>query len=333
MNLFAPLRLLNASAHTSGAALAQQLGVSRASISLALQKAHTLGVQVESTQGQGYRLAREIDWLDEPTVAKHLGTSARFFDLKLFDEIDSTNSALLAAAQHGAPSGMVYAAEFQRAGRGRLGRTWHGSLGDTLMASLLWRFPFGVAQLSGLSLAVGVALLRTLRNLGVSQAKLKWPNDVLAPSSDGSFAKLGGVLIEVSGDALGPSAAVIGIGLNVRLPTLIDASALPSASASALDALGYVAGRNVLLAQMLRDLADILPQFERQGFAPLQAEWDAGHAYPNQAVELLQANGQARPGRALGVAADGALRFADARGEHLIHAGEISLRSVALAQP
>ena len=139
-----------------------------------------------------------------------------FFQIELADSAVSSNTVLLQRAALGAASGSVLAVEWQSAGRGRLGRVWHSGLGSALTFSLLWRFEFGLSALSGLSLAVGVAMMRALEKIGVSDIGLKWPNDVLTKSG-----KLAGILIEAQGDMLGPSLVVIGIGMNLRLPQAV----------------------------------------------------------------------------------------------------------------
>ncbi|HEY9100445.1 biotin--[acetyl-CoA-carboxylase] ligase [Chitinimonas sp.] len=320
MDTYALLRLLNADEFRPGPELAEALGVSRASVSLALKSAAELGVEVHTVKGRGYRLARPIAWLDEAQVAQGLGPSVRYFDLKLFDEIDSTNTALLTEAHRGAPAGLVYAAERQTSGRGRRGRSWQGELGDALMFSLLWRFGLGVADLSGLSLAVGLAVARALEGLGVVDVRLKWPNDIVTSVG----AKLGGILIEVAGEAHGPSSVVIGIGLNLHLSEQLRGGLDQAAESLAL--LGYSGDRNRLLAAVLAELAQLLPAFEQQGFAPLLPDWEARHAMQGAPARLLQPNGEVLEGTALGVAPDGALRFATAQGERRVHAGEVSLR-------
>src|SRR6185503_9281051 len=132
--------------------------------------------------------------------------------LEVVDTASSTNSLLLARAAAGADSGTVIAAEWQSAGRGRAGRAWLAGIGGALVFSVLRRFAQGAGVLSGLSLAVGVAVVRGLHAILGCRAGLKWPNDIVWEGK-----KVGGILIELSGDMLGPSTAVIGIGLNVRL--------------------------------------------------------------------------------------------------------------------
>ena len=100
--------------------------------------------------------------------------------------------------------GRCLIAEIQTNGRGRRGRPWQGVLGGSLSFSIIWQFNMGVAQLSGLSLAVGVALARALRELGLLGIQLKWPNDVLVSDENGENKKLAGILIDLQGDMDGP---------------------------------------------------------------------------------------------------------------------------------
>ncbi|MBV1774480.1 biotin--[acetyl-CoA-carboxylase] ligase [Burkholderiaceae bacterium DAT-1] len=322
MSPFPVLRRLHADDFTSGEQLAEALNVSRASISLALRDAAELGVSIESRHGKGYRLHRPVDWLEESVVASHLGTALRFFDLRCFDEIDSTNAALIKAAHDGAPSGMVYAAEYQTAGRGRRGRQWRGELGGTLMYSLLWRFNLGLADLSGLSLAVGLAVVRALQSLGVSGAQLKWPNDIVCDAG-----KLGGILIELAGEAHGPVAAVLGIGLNVRMSD--DNRAAIDQPVATLDDLGLKSTRNQLLACLLRELADVLNAFSHGGFSPLLKEWESHHRWHGQPVSMLMPDGSKIQGTVVGVSDEGALKLACEDGIRQFHSGEVSLRGAA----
>ena len=209
---FRTLRLLADGEFHSGEALARGLRVSRTTVWKALHGLEEWGVTLFKVHGRGYRLVTPVDWLDAQQINRHLGPHQEALQVHVVDTVDSTNRLLLAEAQAGAPSGLAVAAELQTRGRGRRGRGWHTGLGDALTFSLLWRFPQGAGALHGLSLAVSVALVRALRALGATEAMVKWPNDVLWRQR-----KLAGVLIEVQGGSAGPSAAVIGIGINVRL--------------------------------------------------------------------------------------------------------------------
>ncbi|MFN3595146.1 MAG: biotin--[acetyl-CoA-carboxylase] ligase, partial [Thiobacillaceae bacterium] len=176
----------------SGAVIARELGVSRASVHGLLRDAASYGVRVQTVPGRGYRLTRPFEPLDEAHLAAVLAPVG--LHVLCQPEVDSTNARLLALAAAGAPHGTLLAAEWQTAGRGRRGRDWLGILGAGLTFSLLWRFERPVSALSGLSLAVGVALVRAMRAMGAARAGLKWPNDVLVGED-----KLAGILIELTG--------------------------------------------------------------------------------------------------------------------------------------
>ena len=96
----------------------------------------------------------------DPTLLKaRLGLLAGRFDVDALDECDSTSSELARRAEKGAPAGTVVVADRQTAGRGRRGRRWLSAPADSLTFSLLWRFSGPPGRLSGLSLAVGVAVV------------------------------------------------------------------------------------------------------------------------------------------------------------------------------
>lgn len=212
-------------------------------------------------------------------------------------------------------------AETQTAGRGRRGRGWLSPPALNIYLSYLKRFDRGFAPLAGLSLAVGVALMETLETLGVRGAGLKWPNDVLA---DG--AKLAGVLVELAGEVQGPCAAVIGIGINVRLPEALAARAGQPVTDVARLCGGHPPGRNRLAAELIARLGEVLERFERDGFPAVAADYARHDLLAGQPVWLSDAQGR-HAATACGVDERGALRVRDARGERSVDSADISVRN------
>lgn len=247
----------------------------------------------------------------------------RWFDLRVVETTASTNADLLRDAEH-LPSGTVLATEEQTAGRGRRGRTWIAPPGGSLAFSVLWKFAGNAAALSGLSLAVGIAVARALERHGARAIRLKWPNDLVA-LREAVWCKAGGILIELATSASGATGAVIGIGVNLDLGA---AAAKIDQPVTDLRALGCDASREMLLAEILVQLADILPAFALTGFAPLVAEWNRRHAWRGLAVGLAQ-NDQS-PGTAIGTAQgaaeDGALLIDTTAGVRRVVSGDVSLR-------
>ena len=252
------------------------------------------------------------------TIAAKLGIDARRFDIDILPRCDSTNAILLDRAETGAPSGTVVITDEQTAGRGRRGRSWFSSPGDSLTFSLLWRFAPGTAP-AGLSLAVGVAVNNALARVGAGETALKWPNDILLHGR-----KLGGILIELLPGA--PHVAVIGIGINLHLPAGMPAD-VRSASA-ALCAENQAADENSLYAALLSELRVALEAFAAGGFAALRPAWLARHAHQDVSVIISSDFGPPRQGICRGVDADGALLLdVDGQVERVL-SGEVSLRPV-----
>jgi BirA family biotin operon repressor/biotin-[acetyl-CoA-carboxylase] ligase len=195
--------------------------------------------------------------------------------------------------------------------------------GGSLTFSLGWKFEQGAGFLAGLSLAVGVAVVRALEAEGFRNVALKWPNDLIH-----RHLKIGGILIELNGDALGPTTTVIGVGLNVRVPAaaredipvpVTDLASIAGRKAAPID-------RNRLFAALLAELATVLHQYAKEGFAPFAAEWQHRHAYQGKAVQLLLPDGASVTGKVAGVDASGALVLADGPRRARFLSGEITLR-------
>jgi BirA family transcriptional regulator, biotin operon repressor / biotin---[acetyl-CoA-carboxylase] ligase len=251
---------------------------------------------------KGYRLAEPLEFLDHIAILGSAGDAASRIHLQIVDEIDSTNTHLLTRAAHenaaNLPSGTCVVAELQTAGRGRRGRHWQSGLGASLTFSLLWRTEKAAHDLAGLSLVVGLAVAEALRTLGVA-AQVKWPNDILLDDK-----KLGGILIETQGDMLGPTAVVIGIGLNMNVSaqfaSTIDQEVIDIASTDA------TISRNALFGAVLQALFERLDQFEKAGFAALRDRWRALHALEGRMVNVA-APSESYAARVMDVAEDGAL--------------------------
>lgn len=322
-HLFPLLRLLADGTFHSGEQLGAALGLTRSAVWHAIRALEAQGLALHKLRGRGYRLARPIDLLIAADVAAAAGVAAATLKMELVDSCVSTNTLLMEHARAGAAHGSVIACELQLAGRGRLGRRWQSGLGGGLTFSLLWRFDSAAAALAGLSLAVGVAVARAMERAGVAGAQLKWPNDIL---HDGR--KLAGILIETAGEANGPSAAVIGIGINTRL----DAAVREAIDQPVIDVASIAEpapSRSVLLGLLLDELVCMLAVFSRRGFTPFRDEWQQRHAHQNRCVSLHGADNSAVEGEALGVAEDGALLLGSVRGVERIISGDLSLRGGA----
>jgi len=316
---FRLLRLLADGEFHSGEEMARRLRVSRSTVWKALRAVEDWGVTLFKVNGRGYRLVTQVEWLDAECVRAHLGEAAAQLRVEIADAVDSTNTVLLRRALTGEPGGAVLAAEVQTQGRGRRGRAWHAGLGSGLTFSLSWRFEQGVGALGGLSLAVSVALLRALRELGAGEVGVKWPNDLLW-----RHQKLAGILIELEGDAMGPSVAVIGVGINLALPPCVRDRV--DQAVCDLAGMGLRVERNRLLGRILAHVVHVLEVFAVHGFAPMRLEWERAHALAGRDLLVALPDGASDTGIAAGVADDGALLLETQRGMRRLYAGELSVR-------
>jgi len=320
------LSLLADGEFRSGQDLAAVLGVSRTAVWKQLKTlAADYGLELESVRGRGYRIPGGIDLLDAGQVRAALTGRARALlgGLEVLDSVDSTNAELARRAEQGAGAGLVCSAERQTAGRGRRGRPWISPYASNLYVSVLWQFNQGAAALEGLSLAVGVAVVRALDGCGVRGVQLKWPNDILYED-----AKLGGILLEMQGDVAGPCRVVVGIGLNVAMPERA-ARAIDQAWTDIATVIGGGAPRrNAVLAAVLNELLPLLAEFEQGGFARWRDEWQSLDAFIDRPV-LLHTGASTLAGTARGVDERGALLLETATGVQTVYGGELSLRAAS----
>ena len=301
----------------SGESLGSALGVSRAAVWKRLQSLARLGLDVERVRGKGYRLAGGLSLLSEKKLREYLSQGGHDVSVQVHAETGSTNVDALYIARETLATPAAVLAEFQSSGRGRRGRDWQMPFAAGLALSLAVEFPDGAARLEGLSLAVGVCVAELLKREGVSQAALKWPNDILV-----SGRKLGGILIELTGDLDASCRAVIGVGLNMALPSSL---AIDQPVTDLAAELGERQDRTVWAAKLLAALLEMTAQFKRKGFEAFRTRWSDYDVVQGQPVRVLQ-GGSEMQGVARGVTERGALRIETSGGIVELHGGEVSIR-------
>lgn len=318
----AKIRLLNILADGrfhSGEALGQAIGISRTMVWKHIQALQSLGIECHSVSGKGYRLARPVELLDEAVIMASIAEQHRplLSRLELHPEIHSTNRHLMEQLGRLGP-GHACLAERQTAGRGRRGREWVSPFACNIYLSLYWRFDISPLQLSGLGLAVGVALIRALRQLGIEDARLKWPNDLVWQGR-----KLAGILLEMSGESGGPCHVVTGVGLNVDMADGDGRIDQPWVALNQM--VSQPLSRNRVAGVVLGELLACARQFQGGGLEPFLSEWQEADAYSGREVVILMGENRFQgvasgidPSGAIIVAVDGVMRR--------FHSGEVSLR-------
>ncbi len=321
------LTMLGDGAVHSGNELAAALGVSRAAVWKQLQRLRALGVEIDGEAGHGYRLRHVYEPLDYELIMCDVDESVTksLESLSVCWECDSTNNMVLKSLQNAplAPGLMMASvADYQTGGRGRRGRRWVSppGCGAWLSVSYTWDAP--PADLPALSLSVGAHVLRLLKSCGASSLSLKWPNDLL---SDGR--KLGGILIDVQGDIVGPLTVVVGVGINIDVPEAVMEQVLADGGQPpiGLREIGVACTRSVLVGKLISAIASVLQGYSNNGFLADREFWCQHDFLKGCIVQVSGAEDV--HGTAKGVDDHGYLILQTAEGERLIGAGDVTLRA------
>jgi BirA family biotin operon repressor/biotin-[acetyl-CoA-carboxylase] ligase len=285
----------------------------------------SLGVEVQTVAGRGYRLPLATAPLDSRRIVEQLPAAAAKWLLhgETRWQAGSTNSELL--ERRPVPPGQFefLGAEYQSAGRGRRTRRWLAPPGGAICLSLSWCFASMPANVGALSLAIGVCALRALSSIGSLPVTLKWPNDLMAGPD-----KLGGILTELRAEADGPALVVVGIGLNVALGNKLMQELLASGARSTdLASLGALnCDRNHLVAALLSECVEGLRRFEHAGFESFINDWRSADALAGKPVLVSAADGLIA-GHARGIDVAGALCVQTRDGLRRFETGEVSVRA------
>lgn len=306
----------------SGEIIAEKIGLSRAMVWKSIQTIReNYKLQINSVKGRGYKLTQPLELLNRDAILNNLSSATReSLQLHIQNTVGSTNSWLMERAASGAPSGTICIAEQQTSGRGRYGREWVSPYGKNIYLSLLWRYSLSPADVSGLSLAAGVTILRVLRKFGLKDAGLKWPNDILWQGK-----KLAGLLLEVAGESAGPCHVVIGIGINIQIDKQSAAKIdQPWIDLATIPGLGNMS-RNRLVAMIIDALLASLQSYQEQGLEAYLADWKHFDLHYGKEVCLKSGTNEI-VGTHQGIDKYGALLLDVAGDIRAFHAGEVSLR-------
>ncbi len=267
------LKLLSDGKYHSGVELGGILKTSRTTIAKYVQQIQNLGLDIYVVKGKGYSLPNPIELLNEDLINQEVGGAK----VSVFDMIDSTNSYMMSYLDN-FELGSCILAETQTMGVGRGNTSWISPLGCQMILSMYWQIP--LAHISGLSLAIGLSTVNTLKKLGIEQVGLKWPNDVCCNNK-----KLAGILIETRSTIDDCFHVVIGTGLNVIASSSIKN---PHMDAIALNEINkQPLSRNHLVIEMIKDYRRLLESFAKEGFAPLQNQWNQQDLYYGSKIKLI----------------------------------------------
>lgn len=298
----------------SGVQLGERLGMSRAAINKHIQTLRDWGVDVFTVPGKGYSLPEPIQLLNQDFISSQITQG----QVAVLPVIDSTNQYLLDRIGT-LQSGDACVAEYQQAGRGRRGRKWFSPFGANLYLSMYWRLEQGPAAAIGLSLVIGIVMAEVLRDLGASQVRVKWPNDLYLQDR-----KLAGILVELTGKTGDAAQIVIGAGINLAMRK-VESDVINQGWINLQEA-GIAIDRNTLAVRLINELRAALELFEQEGLTPYLSRWEKLDNFINRPVKLIIGDKEI-VGISRGIDTQGALLLEQDGTTKAWMGGEISLRS------
>lgn len=318
------VRAIASGSTCSGEMLASMLGVSRAAVWKGVKSARLLGLDIVAIRGTGYSLRTPIEMLDPKAIREQFDNRGCEYlaGLDVFFRVESTNSKLLSKSRAGWTKGLVTLAECQTSGRGRRGRSWKSPLGGNIYTSVSWTYDGMSRGLGGLSLAIASEVVAQLENMGVHGLWIKWPNDIVYKD-----AKLGGILVEIVGEANGACLVVCGLGLNVSMSgsgldidqAWTDLRSVTNAKISR----NHLAGR--LCGTILRTMAE----YPSRGFGGYKETWSERDVLRDREVAVHSGDAMCT-GMARGVGEDGALIVEVAGELRQFYGGDVTVRPVEI---
>jgi BirA family transcriptional regulator, biotin operon repressor / biotin---[acetyl-CoA-carboxylase] ligase len=256
--------------YVSGEEISRKLNVSRTAVWKQVRKLESRGYTIEAVPRLGYRLTGRSARLSLTELLPKLTTRTFGRNLKLMDEVMSTQDELRKLAEEGAPEGTLVIAELQTKGRGRMGRSWHSPSGKGIWMSLLLRPQVPLQLTPQLTLLAAVALCRAIGRVVPIEIGIKWPNDLLV---DGR--KISGILLESAAEDERLRYIVVGTGISANLDEQDYPEELREKAVSLKMAAGHPVNREELIAAILDEFEKLYLFYQESGFAPIRALWEA----------------------------------------------------------
>jgi len=301
----------------SSRVLCERLGITRAAVWKQIEALRAAGYAIEACTRRGYRLVGAPDRPCAAEVQPLLVTRWLGRDLRYLAETGSTNRDIAVLAQAGAQEGVTVVADRQRAGRGRMTRTWFSPPEVNLYVSLLLRPEIEPGRAASLPLVAGLAVAEALEQVAPGCALgNKWPNDILSGGR-----KICGVLCEMQAESDRVRYIIPGLGVNVNLTrTMLPAELCERATSLRIEA-GHAFSRAAVLAAILNAFEPLYDCWRTDGLEPLLPRLARLDALFGRTIELEQ-GGRRLAGRADGILPDGALRLVTAQGAVPVYSGE-----------
>ena len=297
-------RLLKAGGEPlSGQVLAEEAGVSRTAIWKWIKELEEEGYMIRPVRKKGYVLEGVPDVLSPGLLKKHLAGDGFVTRILHFETVDSTMPIAHREAQEGAADGTVIVAEEQTSGKGRLARPWMSTAGKGIWMSVILKPDIPPHKAPQFTLIAAVSVCRAIREVSGTDARIKWPNDLLI-----NGRKVTGILTELQADPDRVQAIIIGVGINVNQQP----GDFPEELRSIATSVGHEAGQKIdrarLAAEVLRRLGEYSRLYLKEGFPPIKRMWEEDAVTIGRRVKAVTMR-ETLTGTAVGITDDGVLEL------------------------
>ena len=255
-------------------------------------------------------LNNKVDVIDPVLIKNQLQKCN--INKKVFCEFITHSTNQLAQANK---QDAIFISNYQSQGKGRQAKKWLTPLGQSIAISISHRFNFGLQKLSGLNIAIGIAIIQTLEKFGAQKIGLKWPNDIID-----SNGKIAGILIEASGNTKS-SRAIIGIGINWNIRQELFEEIDQPCSNVAISSIS----RTQFIIELLQNINQILKEFTKNNLRNIQSIWQQYDMYLNKKINVIQGD-IIRSATYKGIDQNGLLTVEIENKLKTIASGEVSIR-------
>lgn len=308
--------------YVSGQELCESFGVSRTAIWKAIKQLEKEGYLIDAVNNKGYRLLQNDEMMSGTEISRYMETTTMGKNLLFFPETDSTNLVIKRVAEDGAAEGTLAVADKQTAGRGRRGRTWDSPAGEAVYMSFLLRPDCMPDKASSITLVCALAVVETVRELGLKDCGIKWPNDIVANGK-----KICGILTEMSAELDQINYVVPGIGINVNQESFEGDFA--AHATSLYIELGHKINRSKLISRIMFFFEENYELFKKSyDLTHLVDKYNKYSANCGKEVRVLDPKGE-YTGTAMSINEQGELIVKKEDGTIVqVYAGEVSVRGI-----
>lgn len=244
---------------------------------------------------------QETEYLSRTKISDNLNTETIGKEIYIFKEVMSTNTVAKFLSQNDVSNGTIVLSEKQSDAKGRLGKHWESPLGG-IWLSIIVNPNVDHSKIPMITLATGVAVVKTLERIGIENAEIKWPNDVLINGK-----KISGILTEAITKFNTIDNVIIGVGIDANFDVDVLSKELQEGTTTLDIELGHRVDENEVITIFLEEFEKIAIMFNDGEFETILKEWRKYSYSIGKIVEVREPFSKSYDAYVLGISREGAL--------------------------